>query len=70
MADPKQQVTLHTTGGFPKGGFAVWQYTAGAWVLRKTACEEGYECGDPPPEKGQYEGEMRKTRCVPRAAGR
>jgi hypothetical protein len=70
MPDPKQQRELETTRGFSRGGFAVWQYTGGTWVLRKTACEEGYECGSPPSERGQYEGEMRKTACVRRAAGK
>jgi hypothetical protein len=67
MDEPKQKPLEGTTGGFARGGFAVWHYTRGAWVLEKNACDEGYECGSPPREKGEYEGERRKTACVPRA---
>ena len=55
-----------TTRGAIKGGYALWQYTAGNWVLKKDECEEGYECGAPPQEPGSYEGEVRKTAGVPR----
>jgi hypothetical protein len=57
---------IETTRGAIKGGHALWQYTAGSWVLKKDACEEGYECGAPPQEPGSYEGEVRKTAGVPR----
>jgi hypothetical protein len=53
-----------TTKGALMGGHAVWQYTGDTWVLKKDACEPGYVCGDPPREPGQYEGEVRRTRCV------
>jgi hypothetical protein len=57
---------FHTTGGQKPGGFALWQYTAGAWVLKKDACDKGYEPGGPPRGPGRYEGEIRKTAGVPR----
>jgi hypothetical protein len=61
-----QPMFAGTTKGAHRGGHAVWLYTGGVWVLKKEACEAGYECGSPPQEKGSYEGEVRRTSCVPR----
>jgi hypothetical protein len=54
-------------GGGIKGGFSLWQFTGGQWELRKHACEEGYEGGEPPREPGAFEGEVRKTPCRPKS---
>ncbi len=64
---PKQsdQIIETTTKGKVTGGYTLWQYTAGTWVLKKEACDEGYACGTAPKEAGAYEGEIRKTNCVP-----
>jgi hypothetical protein len=65
MADTGKQQPEQTTRGVTKGGYALWQYTASSWVLKKDACEGGYECSAPPREPGSYQGEVRKTACVP-----
>jgi hypothetical protein len=54
---------VHLPAGVPKGGYCLWQYTAGRWVLKKAACERGYDRGSPPSEKGDFEGHLRKTPC-------
>ena len=51
--------------GKPDVGHAVWQYTAGSWALKKAEPAPGFECGPPPRGPGKYEGEVRRTPCVP-----
>lgn len=64
MPNPSDQAAA-TTAGKSRGGYTLWQYSAGTWVLKKEACDEGYACGVAPREPGSYEGEVRKTNCVP-----
>jgi hypothetical protein len=66
MPKPDQSLPLETTKGKVTGGYTLWQYTAGTWVLKRDASEEGYECGAPPSEPGRFEGELRKMACVRR----
>ena len=59
---------IHIPAGILRGGFCLWQFTEGRWVLKKESCEPGYEQGLPPVEKGTFEGHLVKTPCrrVPR----
>jgi hypothetical protein len=62
-----KKTDLYTTRSGPsKTGHSVWHYSAArGWVLRKRACMPGYEPA-PPQEPGGYEGELKRTACVPR----
>jgi hypothetical protein len=52
-------------GGGIRGGYSLWRYAEGKWVLQKDACEPGYE-SSPPQESGSFEGEFRRTAARPR----
>jgi hypothetical protein len=55
-------------GGVAQGGqrgYCVWQYGDKDWVVIKTQSQEGFYCGDPPPEKGAFKGEIKRKFCVP-----
>jgi hypothetical protein len=47
-------------GGGIRGGYCIWRYAGGKWLLVKDACEPGF-LGRPPRENGNYEGEFRRT---------
>jgi hypothetical protein len=58
----------YAPGGLLRGGYCVWAYTQGQWVLQKAACEPGFECGPPPAEPGLFDGDVRRTVCRPSVA--
>jgi hypothetical protein len=51
-------------GGGIQGGYSLWRYAEGKWVLEKDACAPGFE-SKPPQAKGTYEGEIRRTPGLP-----
>lgn len=56
--------TLNSTSRpIAAGGYCIWEYTKGAWAIKSTACARGYLPGGPPPQAGQFDGELVKKHC-------
>jgi hypothetical protein len=56
---------FHSGFSQPGVGYALWAFQAGAWVVQKVDCGEGYWAGDPPRQAGKFEGEIVKKACEP-----
>jgi hypothetical protein len=54
-----------TTRRRASGGYGIWEYSQGAWSLRRAVCPVGYTPGAPPVQEGRFEGELIRKYCEP-----
>ena len=54
-----------TTRKTAVGGYGIWEYSRGAWSLRRLECGVGFAPGDPPEQAGRFEGELIRKYCEP-----
>jgi hypothetical protein len=47
------------------GGYGIWEFSRGAWSLRRVVCGVGFAPGDPPAQAGRFEGELIRKYCEP-----
>ena len=56
---------VSTTHNGAAGGYAIWEFSQGAWSLRIAASPAGFAPGDPPAQAGRFEGELIRKHCEP-----
>ena len=54
-----------TTHSKASGGYGIWEFSQGAWSLRRAECPVGYTQGSPPVQAGRFEGELIRKYCEP-----
>ncbi len=54
-----------TTEGKAAGGYGIWEYSRGTWMLRRLVCGVGFAPGEPPEQAGRFEGELIRKYCEP-----
>ena len=54
-----------TTHSKAAGGYGIWEFSRGAWSLRRAMHGVGFAPGDPPAQAGRFEGELIRKYCEP-----
>jgi hypothetical protein len=54
-----------TTNVRAAGCYGIWEFSRGAWSLRRLECGVGFAPGDPPEQAGRFEGELIRKSCEP-----
>ncbi len=54
-----------TRGVATGSAYALWEYRSGSWVVKSPGDAAGYHAGNPPAQKGRFEGEIVRKYCEP-----